>query len=153
MWFERSTCETFPTDDHMITTGVAKILAFWFISFSLEYLIQTLFLHPVSVSSSNKKFWLFAILMTDGSCTTSRVLVRGILVVVILFIFIPSSISWWRIISRTYLWWTKSKLAWNSSDCFESLSPLNNDVTEGGITTQSNQMKFRLKVSLLLHKL
>ena len=139
--------------DSMITTGVAKVLAFWFHSFSLEYLIQTLFLHPVSVSSPNKKFWLFAILMTDRSCTTSRVLVRGILVTVILFIFISSSISWWRIISRTYLWWTKSKLAWNSSVCFESFSPLNNDVTEGGITTRSNRMKFRLKVSLLLHKL
>ena len=139
--------------DSMITTGVAKVLAFWFNSFRLEYLIQTLFLHPVSVSSSNKKFWLFAILMTDRSCSTSRVPVRGILVTVTLFIFISPSISWWRIISRTYLWWTKSKLAWNSSVCFESFSPLNNDVTEGVITTRSNRMKFRLKVSLFLHKL
>ena len=36
------------------------------------------------------------------------------------------------------------ELAWNSSDCFESFSPLNNVVTEGVITTRSNRMKFRL---------
>lgn len=101
--------------DSMITTGVAKIWAFWFISFSLEYLIQTLFLHPVSVSSSNKKFWLFAILMTDRSCTTLRVLVWRILVIVILFMFISSSISWWRIISRTYLWQTKSEFTFTQT--------------------------------------
>ena len=37
-------------------------------------------------------------------------------------------------------------IAWNSSDCFESFSPLNNDVTEGVIMTRSNRMKFRLKI-------
>ena len=39
-----------------------------------------------------------------------------------------------------------SRLAWNSSDCFESFSPLN--VTEGVITTWSNRMKFRLAIDL-----
>ena len=39
-----------------------------------------------------------------------------------------------------------SRLAWNSSDCFESFSPLN--VTEGVITTWSNRMKFRLDIDL-----
>ena len=36
------------------------------------------------------------------------------------------------------------EIAWNLSYCFESFSPLNNDVTEGVITTRSNRMKFRL---------
>ena len=34
-------------------------------------------------------------------------------------------------------------LAWNSSDCFESFSPLRS-TTEGVITTRSNRMKFRV---------
>ena len=40
-------------------------------------------------------------------------------------------------------------VAWNSSDCFESFSPLNSlndDVTEKVITTRSNRMKFRLQL-------
>ena len=41
---------------------------------------------------------------------------------------------------------TQNELAWNSSDCFESFSPLNNVVTEGVITPRSNRMKFRLKM-------
>ena len=41
-------------------------------------------------------------------------------------------------------------LAWNSSDCFESFSPLNNVVTEGVITTRSNRMKFRLTECLFV---
>ena len=48
--------------------------------------------------------------------------------------------------------WTKwfcADLAWNSSDCFESFFPLNNDVTEGVITTRSNRMKFRLVPTFL----
>ena len=39
-------------------------------------------------------------------------------------------------------------IACNSSDCFESFSPLNNVVTEGAITTRSNRMKFRLGASI-----
>ena len=35
-------------------------------------------------------------------------------------------------------------IAWNSSDCFESFSPLNNVVPEGVITPWSNRMIFRL---------
>ena len=35
-------------------------------------------------------------------------------------------------------------IAWISSDCFESFSPLSNVVTEEVITTWSNRMKFRL---------
>ena len=35
-------------------------------------------------------------------------------------------------------------IAWISSDCFESFSPLSNVVTEEVITTRSNRMKFRL---------
>ena len=40
--------------------------------------------------------------------------------------------------------WVPLVIAWNSSDCFESFSPLSNVVTEGVITTRSNRMKFRL---------
>ena len=43
-------------------------------------------------------------------------------------------------------------IAWNSSECFESFSPLNNDVTEGVITTQSKRMKFRLTKSEIWDK-
>ena len=40
---------------------------------------------------------------------------------------------------------TTTNVAWISSDCSESFSPLSNDVTEGVITTWSNRMKFRLQ--------
>ena len=40
------------------------------------------------------------------------------------------------------------KVAWISSDWFESFSPLCNDVTEWVITTRSNRMKFRLRKKL-----
>ena len=43
-------------------------------------------------------------------------------------------------------------LAWNSSDCFESFSPLNNDVTEGVITTRGNRMKFSLPLGPVVFK-
>ena len=42
-----------------------------------------------------------------------------------------------------------ARLAWISSDCFESFSPL--ATTEGVITTRSNRMKFRLVASYLLN--
>ena len=43
-------------------------------------------------------------------------------------------------------------LAWNSSDCFESFSPLNNDVTEGVVTTRGNRMKFSLPLGPVVFK-
>ena len=49
--------------------------------------------------------------------------------------------SFWNPFSKIKL------LVWNSSDWFESFSPLNNDVTEGVITTRSNRMKLRLQNS------
>ena len=39
---------------------------------------------------------------------------------------------------------SEARVAWISSDCFESFSPHSIDVTEGVITTRSNRMKFRL---------
>ena len=50
----------------------------------------SLFLHPISISSSNEEPWLFTIhITTDRSCTTPT---RGVPIVV-LFISIPSSIA------------------------------------------------------------
>ena len=40
---------------------------------------------------------------------------------------------------------TTTNVAWISSDCSESYSPLSNDVTEGVITTWSNRIQFRLQ--------
>ena len=67
---------------------------------------------------------------------------------------------WWSVLTEIANmnlicnWWSvKIKkrtvgVAWNSSDCFESFSPLN---TEGVITTRSNWMKFRLQwVNILM---
>ena len=41
---------------------------------------------------------------------------------------------------------SEARVAWISSHCFESFSPLSIDVTEGVITTRSNRMKFRLSI-------
>ena len=49
-----------------------------------------------------------------------------------------------RIFHQKGLFLAVQGIAWNSSDCFESFSPLNNIVTEGVITTWSNRMIFRL---------
>ena len=46
----------------------------------------------------------------------------------------------------------EARVAWISSDCFESFSPLIKDVTEGVITTQSNRMKFRLSKYFSVHQ-
>ena len=49
-----------------------------------------------------------------------------------------------RIFHQKGLFLAVQGIAWNSSDCFESFSPLNNVVPEGVITTWSNRMIFRL---------
>ena len=50
----------------------------------------------------------------------------------------------WYIYIYIYILQSEARVAWISSDCFESFSPHSIDVTEGVITTRSNRMKFRL---------
>ena len=77
-------------------------------------------------------------------------------------LFLSTTLSSIRIVIGTNVtvlrWYTfffcksEARVAWISSDCFESFSPLSRDVTEGVIMTQSNRIKFRLSKYFSVHQ-
>ena len=77
-------------------------------------------------------------------------------------LFLSTTLSSIRIVIGTNVtvlrWYTffflqsEARVAWISSDCFESFSPLSRDVAEGVIMTQSNRIKFRLSKYFSVHQ-
>ena len=107
-------------------------MSMWKLFFSAKFTCNVSFIHVVEWADVIKfECWIF-------SCTFG----------IILYLGHVSCVQHRFELSGSWCMFLLSVLAWNSSDCLESFSPL----TEGVITTRRNRMKFRLLSSSILFR-